>query len=198
MWTSQSAQRDTQRHGKVHTRNSVNCLSDVHELQLCEKEADNDQSQPEWPVISGCHIMKQSMFTFLWWCLNITLKCLWFFPRHAANITMAFCGVGVDGTQLSRLRRPPPPCTQTPIYSTHRQGRASSFWGRPCSSLTQILVQDYRASPFTHPRDAIYIWDLPGIAPMLLGTDFWVALYRYLTHVLFPTFRVSFLTSQVN
>lgn len=129
--------------------------SDVHELQLCEKEADNDQSQPEWPVISGCHIMKQSMFTFLWWCLNITLKCLWFFPRHAANSTMAFCGVGVDGTQLSRLRRAPPPCTQTPIYSTNRQGRASSPSGdipAPRSLKSWFKIIELR----THPRDSTY------------------------------------------
>lgn len=118
-------------------------------ITACEKEADNDRSQPEWPVISGCHIMKQSMFTFLWWCLNITLKCLWFFPRHAANTTMAFCGVGVDATQLSRLRHPPPLCTQTPIHSTNRRGRASSPSGdipAPSSLKSWFKITELRPS----------------------------------------------------
>lgn len=46
---------------------------------------DKNRGQPRWPVNSCCHIGKQSVFTFLWWCLNIARNASvfpWAYYKH--------------------------------------------------------------------------------------------------------------------
>lgn len=78
------------------------------------------------------------------------------FSKHAANVTMALCGVGVDGIQLSGLHTPAPTlpfAAQTSrkelLVLILRMGLLSSLTD---TEVTQILVQDHRASPFTTPQ----------------------------------------------
>ena len=135
----------------------------MHELQLCENSADNDQGRPAWPV-RGCHIMKQSMLTFLWWCLNITIKCLCFFPGILQTLPWPAVGAGWGWKghscpTLGLLH----PLTHTLTFSTKQQGDAPSSPLRLSNpELTQAWVQGPESCPVTTPTNTIFgtCWNL--------------------------------------
>lgn len=106
--------------------------------------------------------------------LNITLKCLWFFPRHAPNATVALCGVGVDGTQLSRPR--PPPLLHPHSMHTQHTRAGTSCWpsSEAASALLSASHQAHQSwfetselLPAARPRNAIHGGGLPGMASPL-------------------------------
>lgn len=129
--------------------------------------------------------------------LNITLKCLWFFPRRAANITIELCGVGVDGTQLSRLRAPPclrhTPCTA----QTSREERPVLLLrllllsSLPKTKLTQSCLKAAEPLQTPHPRTPSK--GLPGISPTLPLTDLSCPALVFHSCTIFPLFTCYFL-----
>lgn len=129
----------------------------MHELQLCENSADNDQGQPPWPVSSDCHIMKQSMLTFLWWCLNITLKCLCFFPGILQKLLWLAVGWGWMGHSCPAFLLLALPSLHPHSHLQHKQAGGCStflFAGLKPGSLKPGF-KDHRAPPSPHPSNTI-------------------------------------------
>lgn len=139
------------------------------ELQLCENSR---------TVSRGCHIMKQSMLTFLWWCLNITINASVF--SQASCNTVPVVGVGWGWrTQLSHTGPPPSPHPHANFQ--HKGSRRMLHFLRLSNpKFTQAPVCWPESAPSTTPRNTIFgtCWNLSMVV-----TDFWAALYWYLTHV---------------